>query len=128
MYIRFESLERDDAARCNAGIFCRTYDVWYQRVDWQGYWHVGELRRVLDWFNERLDQPKQFYYRPNRKAELSGVCWFHDTASDHIEQARYMAWLLDDLGIPINEIRSPNPGRVLWQDRYQAVASRHLMN
>ncbi len=126
MYIRFESTVRDAEARCNQGVFCAALDVWYDRPDLHALWQVHEMRRVLDWFNIHLNPPMRTQYRPDRKARISGVCWFRATACRPVSQGRYLAWLLNDIGLPISERRATDPGRVLWSDAHQVVASPHL--
>ncbi len=126
MYIRFESTLPDTDARCCSGVFTAAFDIWYDRTDLTSLWQVQEMRRVLDWFNEHLKKPEHFYYRPNRKAEISGICWFHASAHSHVSQARYLAWLLNDIGQPIVTRTASAPGRVLWQDNHQVVAAQTL--
>lgn len=123
MYIRFESSVPDRDARCNQGVFCTAFDIWYDQPHLRHLWQVAEMRRLLDWFNEHLDAPERMYYRPNRKAELSGVCWFRSAAHACVDEGRYLAWLLCDLGHPIEEKRSTSPGRILWEDTNQIVAT-----
>lgn len=126
MYIRFESRVRDHDARCNQGVFCAAFDVWYDRDDLRGLWQVDELRRTLDWFNDHLSAPLRVSYRPGRKAAISGVCWFRPTSCVFVSKGRYLAWLVEDLGYPIMERHARIPGRVLWEDAHQVVAAQGL--
>lgn len=126
MYIRFESRVRDYDARCNQGVFCAAFDVWYDRDDLQNLWQVQEMRRVLDWFNDHLNAPMRVSYRPGKKAEINGVCWFRATSGVFVSRGRYLAWLLEDLGYPITERHTRHPGRFLWEDAHQVVAAQDL--
>jgi len=84
------------------------------------------MRRLLNWFNEHLCAPERVFYRPHRKAAVSGVCWFRSSSQEHVSKGRYLAWLLEDIGYPITEMRSRSPGRILWNDPHQIVATHHL--
>ncbi len=120
MYVRFIREEFLAEARCHAGFFDAAYDAWYDRGDTD--WRHVELRRELDWFNARLDTPDRFRQKIGRGRPRPGVCWFRDSATDHVSRARYVAYLLGELGRPIAELRSPGPGTVIWQDAHQIVA------
>ena len=122
MYIRFTTLRRDEAARTACGVFQAALDVWYERPDLSGCWQVREIRRELNWFNTHLNAPERMWYRPDNRAGRSGVCWFKPTATIHVRRARYMAWLLSDLGIATEELKSLRPGQIIWQDRHQLVS------
>lgn len=122
MYIRFISYSRDAAARTMTGIFQTGLDAWYDRPDLVGLWQLSEIHREFDWFNEHLDIPDRLWYRPYRRGERSGVCWFKSTASEHISRARYLAWLLADIGIATRVLRARRLHNILWQDQHQIVA------
>ncbi|MBM7067783.1 hypothetical protein [Actibacterium sp. 188UL27-1] len=80
------------------------------------------MRRELDWFNDNLDEPNRLWLRPNRKGEQAGICWFRPTAREHIARAHYMAWLLQEMDVPIQTLRLREPGPLLWEDEHQVVA------
>ncbi|WP_095589144.1 hypothetical protein [Actibacterium ureilyticum] len=116
MYIRFVTDIRDDLARTEMGIF---QSGWPNRVT---DWRITELQREYDWFNRHLAVPRRFHMRPGRKGHRAGVCWFRPEATEHITRARYIAWLLSDMGVPVTELRNRDPGTRLWQDTHQIVA------
>lgn len=113
---------RGAQSRANLGIFQTDGDCLRRTPADSRGWHHAELRRELDWFNDRLEAPDRFFYRACRRAERSGICWFRDSATDHITRARYMAWLLTEIGTPIRIRRDAMPGSILWEDRHQVVA------
>ncbi|QJF50838.1 hypothetical protein [Roseobacter ponti] len=127
MFIRFETEVRDPCSRTNEGIFCAAGDVLFDGPHATLSWQISELLRLRDWFNTHLNCPDRLWYRPGRRGEISGVCWFRDTAGDHVTRARYMAWLLNDVGCGVVERRARRPGRILWEDVHQIVASPHLL-
>ncbi|MBD3679189.1 MAG: hypothetical protein HUJ27_12425 [Rhodobacteraceae bacterium] len=122
MYLRFTTFANDEDSRTSLGIFQAAADIWYDRPELSHLWQVAELRRELDWFNEHLERPDRRWYRPYKRAERSGVCWFKPDATTHIHRARYMAWLLADLGVATTVLRAASFDQVIWQDRHQVVA------
>lgn len=126
MYIRFESLERDHNSRGCAGVFQIALDHWYDFPEQRAVWQMVEARRVLNWFNNRLPCPETVSYRKGREAMVTGLCWFRSDANEHIAQARYLSFLMRDLGHYIHERHSQAPGRILWSDPFQVVAAADL--
>lgn len=123
MYIRFESRFWDDGARANDGVFMaswRVCDSWFGQVDRP--WQVLELERQREWFCTNLKVPSKLWYRPGRKACRGGLCWFRHEAREHINRARYMAFLVEDLGEKMVERLASDPGVILWRDHSQVVA------
>lgn len=126
MYIRFETSIRDDWSRCNHGIFSAAYKVQYESPELKAHWQTQQIWKVVYWFNDNLEAPDQLDWRGGKKSMISGVCWFRDNATRYVSQARYLSWLLNDLGFYVTERRQRNPGRVIWQDAHQVVASPYL--
>lgn len=125
MYIRYQSISYDDCSRGCIGLFQSAGMLGNGDVQ---PWHLSEIRRECGWFNENLGFPRRLYYRPNSKGEISGLCWFRASAAEYVDRARYLAWLLNDIGVFIEERQSDMPGRVLWQDDHQIVAVKRLQN
>ena len=126
MYIRYQGISYDDCARGFVGLFQSAGSL--GDSDIQASWHLNEIRRECDWFNENLGFPRRLYYRPYSKGQISGLCWFRASAVEYVNRARYLAWLLNDIGVSIAEHKSSTPGRVLWQDDHQIVAVKRLQN
>ena len=89
----------------------------FDRDDWRHH----EIRRLSRWFNDRLDVPDTLSRRMSRYGPRRGDCWFRDEASEFIAEARYLAWLLSDLGVPVHELRAARPGVEIWRDAAQVV-------
>lgn len=118
MYIRFAQTRRDPLCRVAPGVFQASHRLpRFDRTDWRHH----EISRLYGWFNEHLEVPDRLAARVGRHGPRYGVCWFDDGARDHISEARYLAWLLSEIGIPIEELRSPRPGVPIWQDAHQVV-------
>ena len=118
MYIRFAQTERDPAIRAAPGVFQAAHHLpAFDRHDWRHH----EIRRLYRWFNERLDVPDRLSCRMSRYGPRHGICWFRDEAGAFVNEARYLAWLLSDVGVPVRELRSPCPGVEIWRDAAQVV-------
>jgi len=50
------------------------------------------------------------------------VCWFKDTAKEHIAKAREMSCILGQNNIHVRVIKTQRPGYVVYEDEYQVVA------
>lgn len=120
MYIRFVWPVRHDVCRTHPGFFFASAYARYPRDARD--WRVRELQAEIAWFGEHLAVPGRLRIPAGRHGPRWGVCWFRDDAAEHVSRARYVAWLLTDLGVPIEEWRSPRPGTRVWEDRHQIVA------
>ena len=94
----------------------------FAQIDPDPECRLAEIGRVRDWFADNLEKPDFLEKRIGRQGVRQGLCWFDETAGEHIEQARYLAWLLTDLGLPVEGIRSERPGLLLYDDGVQVVA------
>jgi len=119
MYIRFISPTWAAEARTHAGFFAMTYNARYDRRT--PLWMREELGRELQWFNAHLGIPARLSKETGR-GRRNGVCWFRDGASQHISHARYICWILRELGRTTTELRTRRPGTLIWSDDNQVVA------
>ncbi len=118
MYIRFAQTRRDPVCRVAPGLFHAFHRLPpFDASDWRHQ----EIRRVYGWFNRNLDVPHRLAAKVGRHGARRGVYWFADEAGEHVSEARYLAWLLSDVGVPIDEWRSPRPGVRIWEDPHQVV-------
>ncbi len=123
MFIRFVAPDRDIRARTERGLFGPAYETRRRFTPRDAPWQVHEIHRLLIWFDRHLDAPDRFTVQQGRtKGQRNGVCWFRDSADRHVSQARYLGFLLGEMGVPIREHRAAHPGTVLWEDAQQVVA------
>ena len=120
MFIRFVSSQWDARARSCAGLFAPAYRL--RQSSAAPGWQRAELARELDWFARHLEVPARLRLPVGHRGRLNGVCWFRDCAAEHVSHARYIAWLLDENGVPIEELRASHPGTIIWGDDHQVVA------
>lgn len=72
-----------------------------------------EIDTLSDWFNEHLRVPKGLTIER---------CWFRAEAEPYVRNARRLATLLWNAGIPIVERRTKRiPGKVKYEDEHQVV-------
>ena len=76
-----------------------------------------QLEAAFAWFNKNLPCP------PFTSSKLSknAVTWFKDDAGESIRKIRELVVLLETHDKPVRMLRSRNPGKVVYEDPYQAV-------
>lgn len=120
MYIRFVTSVWSDDCRTHLGFFHAIHGARHRHGP--DDWRVRELGRQYAWFCHRLAVPDTLARKVGRHGARRGVCWFRDSAGEHVSRARYACWLIEDMGLPIRELRSDRPGTRIWQDDHQVVA------
>lgn len=82
----------------------------------------GTLKRIVAWFGSNLRVPTRLSLanRPRRQAQA--ICWFKDSANEHIGNIREYGLVLEQYGLLVDELRTKRPGYITYQDRYQAAA------
>lgn len=120
MYIRYVLSWRHPASRVEAGFFSLAYRV--AAEDRVPEWIRAELMREIEWFDARLPVPGRLRLRFRRRRAIEGICWFRPEAGEAIVRARYVGWLMTEAGAPLQEIRTADPGEIMWRDAMQVVA------
>lgn len=77
----------------------------------------AHLQEVYDWLNSELPCPPFSSAGWSRNA----VAWFKDSAAEPIRRFRVLAALLEQHDCRVRMLRSSNPGKVLYEDRFQVV-------
>lgn len=118
MFIRFVVGEEGQHPRRLAGIIRETACLdWYGRLE---PYEAKRLEAIYDWFDERLPVPpfsRQAYTH-------QAVCWLKTEAHEAIRRLWDIAAILNEHGIPVRLLRSANPGKILYEDDYQAVVEQ----
>lgn len=117
MYIRFVGARSHPHAAAELGIY-----FVQSRIDWSQHpcWMREEFDEAFRWFR-CLAVPGVFKGKRHRHAARS-LCWLKPEADWVLDELRYAAWILNEAGIPVREIRTRRPGMVIWQDEDQIVA------
>ena len=77
----------------------------------------ARLAEIYEWFRANLPCPP--FSSSNWTADA--VSWFRDDAGEPIQKMWEIAALLEEHGVPVRMLRSANPGKIVYQDRYQIV-------
>jgi hypothetical protein len=83
-----------------------------------------EARRLEDtyrWLNENLPQPP--YSSSDWPDDVAA--WFKDDAQESISRMWDLAALLREHDVPVRMLRSKNPGRIVYEDRFQVVVAEY---
>ena len=75
------------------------------------------LEELYAWFNANIPVPP---FSSGRWPD-DAVTWFRDTAVEPINRMWELASLLKGHGVPVRMLRSPGPGKILYEDSYQIV-------
>ena len=122
MYLRFVVGKKDQESAQALGIFQAFFEL---RDEGELYPYEEEhFDLIRRWFNEHLQRPTclaapkpPFYRRPHR-----AVCWFKDSAREHLGWAWSMVAILQDHQIPVRMLKTERVGYVVYEDEYQIVA------
>jgi hypothetical protein len=83
-------------------------------------------REILDafgvWFNEALEQPTRFSRSRRPRAKAVAICWFKDSAKEHMARLHTVASILSEHGIQIDVITTERPGYIVYEDEWQVTA------
>ena len=120
MYIRFTTSLQDDENGQPLGIFSAAYHLLDNEAIEDYQWQ--EIRTTLDWFNDYLEAPLTFRRTANYNRQDTGVCWFKPSAKACMSQVRYLAHLVSEHDIEVRELKTDNPGYLIWEDYQQVVA------
>ena len=122
MYLRFVVTKNGQRSPKELGIFHAFLDL---RDDGKLYPYEEDQHNLIrQWFNEHLERPTRFtaskppYYRKQNRA----ICWFKDSAHEHLEWAWWMAAILENHQIPVQMLKVERVGYVVYEDEYQIVA------
>ena len=121
MFIRFVACDPNRDPDRPAGVFGAAYDILHYETGPK--YLRDELRQTLDWFVTNLPIPDRFARsrRPHRSDD--GICWFKMDSVACITHVRYLAYLVDECGIPVRELTTTMPGYVIYEDEAQLVAA-----
>lgn len=120
MYLRFVVHALHEESNRRTGVFQEIYRL--MRARELPVYEERRARGILDWFNENLDAPARFAASARHHAAARAISWFKDSASKHISRMRELAAILEAHGVAVEIIRTPRPGYIAYEDKYQIVA------
>ena len=80
------------------------------------------LWSVLGWFEANLRVPGRLALSRRPHARPRGLCWFRDSAAEHVARAHELAGVLRENDLFVEVIRTTRPGYVLAEDAFQVAA------
>jgi hypothetical protein len=120
MFVRLVTNDRDVDSQARAGLFVVSYDLFYRlRDNDPADPDLARIRELLVWFEENLKKPDRFWSSGRTQ---SAICWFKDSAIDHIRHLWELKHLLGEHGVAAEMIRTKKPGRLVYEDDHQVAA------
>lgn len=122
MYLRFVVAEKDWESGREMGIF---HAFGYLHDDGKLYSYEEELfDDIRVWFNVNLERPTRFTASkpPYEHKPWRAICWFKDTACEHLSWAWWMVAILENHQVPVKLLKATRVGYVVYEDGFQIVA------
>ena len=118
MYIRFVCPAAHPHANAELGIFQGT-----RRIGWEGQpaWLADEYRRAYEAATDGLAVPGCVGWGETADGRR-GMCWLRSRNRETVAGFRHLAWVMGEMGVPVAEIHSRDPGRIIYRDPAQVVA------
>ena len=116
MYIRFIVRRQDEDSRSYTGLFTEAYRL-RDSEDLESY-ELTRLENALSWMRANLNIPKCLSEQGNERA----ISWFKPGAKKPLSCAWEIVYLLRERGVPVEMIKSSDPGTIIFEDGWQVVA------
>jgi hypothetical protein len=122
MYLRFVVADIDENSERESGVFQAAY-----RLNDEGILHAHEQEQwdsIRKWFGKHLKVPTRFtaakppFYRKKKRA----ICWFKDSAHEHLKRIRELIAILDDHDVAVRVLKESRVGYIVYEDEHQIVA------
>jgi len=121
MYLRFVTSLRDTNDHTPLGVFAAAYRLREQAFVPE--YIRAEIRETLIWFDTHLPKPSRFVDSCKPHRQDNGICWFKAEARECLRQARYLAQLVAEQDVTVQEIKSSAPGYWIYEDEFQIVVA-----
>lgn len=119
MFIRFVVGADGEESRWLDGIFTKAQSL--KRRGRMLDYEAKRLEEIFDFFNDVLPVPP--FEENKNKWTSDAVSWFRDSAKDIIPFMWDIVTILREHGVPIRILRTGNPGKILYEDKWQVVAN-----
>ena len=120
MYLRFVIPVLDEHSQRRQGVFQAAYDL--RDSGRLPEYQQTELRKLLRWFGDKLEEPERFSRSRRPGAHPSAISWFKDSAGECIKCIRHICRILEEHDIPVEMIATERPGYIVYEDEHQVVA------
>ena len=120
VFVRFVVTERDHRSDQQRGIFTALYAL--ERQGQLESYELAWFREVEDWFNRNLKRPDRLAWSTRPNAPERAITWLKMSADEHVRNMRQLMALLDQKGVPVEELRTEKPGYIVYEDAHQVAA------
>lgn len=83
------------------------------------------LTAALNWFEGNIGTPSRRSWMASRghtQPHTRGICWFKDTAVDHLARMQEIRLVLERYGHQVQMLTEARIGEVVYEDEYQVIA------
>lgn len=120
MYVRFVIHKLDEDSGRRQGLFQAMSDLDYEGI--LLLYEQGLYDDIYEWFRHNLKKPRSLSRSGKTGAKAAAISWFKDSAKDHIEKMREIAFVLESHGIAVEMIQTERPGYIVYEDQFQVAA------
>ena len=120
MYLRFVVPENDEDSGREMGIFV---DGGILNESGQLYDYEINIRKSLMlWFTNNLKVPDIQALESNHYSNPNAISWFKSSAVTHISKMREYIEILKAHDVPVKQLITDRPGKILYEDEFQIAA------
>ena len=116
MYIRFQGQKQNSRSSSKLGIFQLAFEL-RDEGDLPKYVEE-ELLKNIEWLRMHLKSPKILKDEDHHRA----ISWFHPRAKEPLKRIRAIKAILEEYGCHIEQVKTKDPGVIIYEDGYQVVA------
>lgn len=116
VYLRFVVDKRHSDSTRRTGLFQAIADLRARELAAE---QLDEVDQLLSWFGDNLAAPRVLAHG---RASPAAICWFCDSAVEHIARMRALARLFDDYAMFTHVLKTRRPGYVVYEDAHQVAA------
>ena len=120
MFLRFVTDRIDPASGRRQGLFAAAYDLAEGAA--AAPYDRDRVWEVIGWFRLNLEPPVRLALSRRPHAPEQAVCWFRDSAAEHLARAHELAGVLREHGVSVEVLRTARPGYVVAEDDFQVAA------
>lgn len=82
----------------------------------------ARLKDLFRWFGDHLLEPDRLARSRNTRAKQVAICWFKESAAEHIRRMRELVAMLEAHGVAVEVLTTDRPGYVVYEDDHQIAA------
>lgn len=120
MYLRFVVPENDEDSGREMGIFVAggILNESGQLYDYE----INIRKSLMLWFTNNLEVPDIQASESNHYSNPNAISWFKSSAVKHISKMREYIEILKSHDVPVKQLITDRPGKILYEDEFQIAA------